>query len=269
MNYQRGQILLIVVLVMTIALTIGLSVASRTITNIRTSTEEESSQRAFSAAEAGIEKALQENTGSSGSLTNNATYQTSISALSGTEFLLNNGSPVLKDNAVDLWLSTYPNFTNPWSGTLTIYWNASPGVCNPNENITTMAALDILLISGAKDSPTSGHYPVDPCNARAAINNFELISAGGATVSNKALSYKKTIVVSSGLLIRIIPLYSASLIGVKGCDTNGNNCIALPAQGTLVTSIGTSSNSQRKIVGFKENPKLPVQMFPYILFSPR
>ena len=54
-KYQKGQILLLVVLVMTIALTIGLSLATRTITDIRTTTEEENSQRAFSAAEAGIE----------------------------------------------------------------------------------------------------------------------------------------------------------------------------------------------------------------------
>src|SRR6266403_5167091 len=100
-NYQRGQILLIVVLVMTVALTIRLSIATRTITNIRTSTEEESSQRSFSAAEAGMEKALQELNGSSGSLTNSSTFQSSIASLSGQELLLNNGSPVLKDDAVD------------------------------------------------------------------------------------------------------------------------------------------------------------------------
>ncbi len=47
---QSGQALLIIVLVMVVALTIGLSVASRTITNLRTSREQASSQKALSAA---------------------------------------------------------------------------------------------------------------------------------------------------------------------------------------------------------------------------
>jgi len=57
-KYQSGQALLIVILVMVIALTVGLSVAVRTTTNIRTASEDENSQRAFSAAEAGVSKRL-------------------------------------------------------------------------------------------------------------------------------------------------------------------------------------------------------------------
>ena len=53
---QRGQALLLVILTMVITLTVGLSIASRNITNSRSSSEEESSQKALSAAEAGIEK---------------------------------------------------------------------------------------------------------------------------------------------------------------------------------------------------------------------
>ncbi len=51
MNYlasnQRGQILLIIILVMVVALTIGLSVVSRSIVTLRTTEEEENSQKAF------------------------------------------------------------------------------------------------------------------------------------------------------------------------------------------------------------------------------
>ena len=56
---QKGQVLLIVVLVMIVALTVGLSLISRSITNLRTSTEEAESQKALAAAEAGIEQALE------------------------------------------------------------------------------------------------------------------------------------------------------------------------------------------------------------------
>lgn len=261
-NYERGQILLIVVLVMTVALTIGLSVATRTISNLRTSTDEENSQRAFSAAEAGIEQAMQNSIASNGEFTNNTSYETSIAAVSGIEFILNNKTPVLKDNAIDLWLSTYPGYTNPWTGTLTLYWGSSRDVCNANESVNTMAALEILVIEGTKANPQLTHYPVDPCAARAALNRFEVTPAGGGTIGTQAFAFSKIITVNSGLLVRIIPLYGPSLIGVRGSNV-------LPSQGKLITSVGTADNTQRKLIGFQEYPRIPVQFFPYTLFAPQ
>lgn len=55
---KRGQILILVLLIVVVALAIGLSVASRNIVNLRTSTQTEQSQRAFSAAEGGVEDVL-------------------------------------------------------------------------------------------------------------------------------------------------------------------------------------------------------------------
>ena len=55
---HSGQTLLVVVLMMVVALTVSLSVVLRSVSNVRTSTDEENSSRAFSAAEAGLELAL-------------------------------------------------------------------------------------------------------------------------------------------------------------------------------------------------------------------
>ncbi len=268
-KYEEGQILLIVVLVMTIALTIGLSVATRTITNIRTATEQENSERAFSAAEAGIEQALQSNNVTSGSFSNNAQYQTTISTVVGQSFLLRNGAVIPKDDPVDVWFSTYPTYANPWTGTVTIYWGSSSDVCNSVEATNTMPALEIVLISGTKAAPKSTHYPVDPCNTRVANNHFEQIGNAGGTVGGQNFAYRKNIAVTSGLLMRIIPLYASTKMAITGCDPAGNNCTNLPAQGTVITAVGTSDTTQRKIVGVRENPKLPVQLFPFVIFSPK
>src|SRR5579885_3559975 len=91
---QDGQAFLIVVLVMVIALTVGLSIASRTITNLRVSTEEENSQKAFSAAESGIEQALKSGNYNSNTLSNNAFIKSLTITQVGensTQFLINNG----------------------------------------------------------------------------------------------------------------------------------------------------------------------------------
>jgi hypothetical protein len=268
-KYEEGQILLIVVLVMTIALTIGLSVATRTITNIRTSADQEQSERAFSAAEAGVEQALQSNTNTSGSFSNNAQYQTSVNTVIGQSFLLRNGVIIPKDDAADVWFAQYPTYATPWTGTVTLYWGQSSDVCNPTEATNTMAALEIVLISGTKANPLVAHYPVDPCNARTTNNHFEFIPSAGGVISGQNFGYRKTIVVTSGLLMRIIPLYAGTKIGVIGCNAGGTGCTNLPAQGTVISSVGTADTTQRKIVGIKENPKLPVQFFPFVVFSPK
>lgn len=58
MKRKKGQILVVVLLVVVVSLAIGLSVASRNLTNLKGSTQAEQSQRAFTAAEGGVENTL-------------------------------------------------------------------------------------------------------------------------------------------------------------------------------------------------------------------
>lgn len=66
MKEESGQTIIILLLIVVVALGIGLAVVGRSITEISTSTKTEESTRAFSAAEAGIEKALQQSSGQIG-----------------------------------------------------------------------------------------------------------------------------------------------------------------------------------------------------------
>lgn len=263
---SRGQALLIVVLVMVVALTVGLSIASRTIINLKTSTEEANSQKALSAAEAGIEQAIKSNqigiNVANGTFTDTkASYQTSVTAVSGTSFLINGGNPVLQDNGADLWLSNYssdPNqiFSNPWTGTLTVAWGNSSDPCSNS-------ALEIIIISGAtKQSATSKRYVFDACSSRGSSNHFTQVSLSQTTILGKTFYFQSTpISVSSGFLGRIIPLYFNTVIG-----TTGN--VALPSQGTIITSTGTLGPTTRKVNVYQGYPEIPSEYFPYNLFSP-
>jgi Tfp pilus assembly protein PilX len=269
MEAQRGQILLIVVLVMVTALTVGLSVAARTITNIRTSQEAENSEKAFSAAEAGIERSLTNGLPVTGNFSNNTTYTTTVSTISGVEFPLNNGVPILKDDAYDIWLSTYPGYTNPWSGTMTLYWGQLSDVCSNSEATNTMAAVEIVVLSGPVTNPSMSRYAVDPCSQRSLQNRFEYVSPNGGVVSNKTYAFRRTITVNSGLFVRIIPLYAPVSMGVRGCDAANAACTALPSQGTVVEATGIADNTQRKLVSYRRYPKLPTELFPYSFFAPQ
>jgi hypothetical protein len=262
---QNGQILLIVMLVVIVASTIGLSLASRSITSLRTSTEEAESQKALAAAEAGIERALQGSVPiatSSNSSSNTPGYTTQVDQVFGNNFLINGGNIITKDEGADLWLATYNsdpnlNYGAPWTGDLSIYWGDSSGDCKN-------AALEIIIVSGSKDDPTSKRYVFDSCSQRILQNGFappqsttpENIVSNGIT---KTFPYGVTISVSDGLIARIIPIYGNVYAGVKGSS-------ALPLQGYVITSIGTSGQANRKITVFKGYPQTYLPYLSYGLF---
>lgn len=293
---QNGQVLLIVVLVMVVALTIGLSVVTRSITNLQITTEEENSQRALSAAEAGVERAL-----SSSELgeivagddqidlqNNSKISNVKVSEVGGQDgFLVNNGNPIRKDDGADIWLSRYSTipterYSDPkFSGTVSVFWGTSNDTCEDQD--PSAAALEIILISGSKASPVVTHYPVDPCQgiARQSANNFCTTTSpqdgicpqvrdleGQPTqIKGKEFRFATDIPVTSGLLMRIVPVYAQTLLAVQGFDAGGNNT-NLPPQGSFIESVGQSGSTSRKITVYRSYPRVPIEFFPYILFSP-
>lgn len=266
---ERGQVLLIIILVIVVVLTVGLSIISRSIINLRTSREGATTQKALSAAEAGIEQVFKTGIGIplgtfSGT---DATYIATSNPVLGISLLVSGGNAVPKDDGADIWLVAHdpvtnkPIFTPPWSGNLTIYWGDASGACNN-------AAMEIIVVYDPL-SPKFKRYSYDPCSSRVGNNNFSsalsgvnIISTGGKTL---AFSYLTpiSIPISSGLVIRVVPLYASSSIGVN--VTSGP---ALPSQGTIIDSTGVSQGTSRKIKVFKGYPQLPIQYFSYGLFSP-
>lgn len=243
---------------MVVSLTVGLSVASRSIVNLRTSIEEENSQRAFSAAEAGVEKAIATGTGITAAqdLGNNAFIkEVSVGEVSGTEFILNAGNMVEKDQGIDLGLSQdYPGYeTSQNISNLIIFWGSQGDTC-PNS-----AAIELIVLSGSTNSPQSTRYVYDPCSRG---NNFSSPQTGSYIVSGKTFRYRALVGnISNGLIARVIPLYTNTQLGISA-DT------ALPLQGKVIQSTGESGGTERKITYFKGNPQLPIEFFQYILFSP-
>lgn len=280
---QGGQVLLIVVLTMVVSLTIALSVASRSIVGLRTTTEEENSQRAFSAAEAGVEQVLKTgvNIGSELSLGNASSIKKAdVTEVRGTEFLVNSGNSVAKDDGVDIWLVEHTangslNFSSGWQlltedAMLTVYWGSSADLCDTN----AVAALEIIVVSGSNFATVTKRYALDPCAARRAVNNFSAPDGSGS-VDGRNFPYRTTIHIrntSKGLIARIVPLYASSPMGVKGCnfdiDSSNPSCNALPSQGKKIEATGVSGGTSRKVTFYQGYPELPSEFFHYVLFSP-
>lgn len=265
---QRGQAVLLIVLVMVVGLSIGLSVAGRSITNLRVSSETENSQRAFSAAEAGIEQAIKTGQvgtiiGSPVNLGTNATIKSvTVQQLSGVIFFLAGGNSVPKDEGIDIALSDgYPNYTNKWSGSqITLYWGRVNDPC-------LTAALEIIVLTGTVANPTVTRYALDPCATRSSSNNFSLsgitqglqeLTFNGVTLT---FYFRKIITVPAGqgLVMRVIPLYTSTTFGVQGSPS-------LPIQGKQIDAIGASGSTERAIRVFQSFSELPSEFFNYVLF---
>lgn len=274
--YQKGQALLIVVLVMVVALTIGLSIISKSIINVRTTTEEANSAQALAAAEAGVAQAIQTNQGvpigsdiTYGS--NNASFTSTFSPTSGqTTVLLNGGSIVPQDEGSDLWFAPHdssgvPDYTfnssNGWPGTsMNIYWgDATP--C-PNQ-----AALEILLIKAPSTDPVAVRYALDPCSSRAttgATGNYftttPSITAGSVTIGGKTFQYTFNLNPSGGLIARITPIYNNANVAVRDLSST-----SFPSQGAIITATGKAKDTtiQRKLNVFQGFSYLPIEYVNY------
>lgn len=275
---QSGQVLLIVVLVMVVALTVGLSVVSRTIIDLQTAKEEESSARAFSAAEAGVERALKSgvdiNSPSVGSDTNTS-YTANVTAIAGSQVAINGGNFVPKDEGVDIWLSDYPTFANPSSGNFfSVYFGAPTDSCSTNPE--NAPALEVIVLSGDIAQPQniqSKRYVFDPCPNRRASNNFSDTDSGSYTTAGVTFPFRTPlggvarIILDNALLARVIPIYKLSPIGIYACNNGGNNCINLPTQGKRIESTGKSGLTQRKVVYYQGYDSLMSEFFQYGIFS--
>lgn len=272
---QPGQVLLIVILIMVVVLTIALSLATRSITNTRLTSQDQDSKRALSAAEAGIEQALKKNSVNIGSQSfgNQAVIkQLSLNTLSGTDILVNNGLPVSRDDGSDVWFINHkadgtPDYTSPVGvGTLTVNWGKSNEICNADATQNTMAALEIIVVTGPVSAPQATRYAYDPCNAspgRQTSISFGNPAKPGNTVQGVTFAYTTTISgITNGLFARIIPLYADTTIGIQAD-------VALPTQGTIANALGSSGNAERRVSTFRGFPKLPTEFFPYGIFVPQ
>lgn len=177
MKTQNGQIILLLVLIMTVGLAIGISVVQRSVSDISTATKVEQSQRALSAAEAGIEKALQGNVNPVDfSSENNSTA--TIDPGSSTIFPapqsglirqdpLEYDPPLAREEVAQVWLADlwssssppaafYKPPPSPSQPTIDVYWGNSA---------SDRAALSLTLVFYGKD-------PTDPEPGQRNVNKY-------------------------------------------------------------------------------------------------
>jgi hypothetical protein len=264
---EKGQMLLIVVLIMVVALTVGLSIAARSLVNLKIATDDENSQRAFSAAEAGIERLIK--TDCSGQcnldeeqLGNGASFTGQATAIEGVSFLIKDGIEIKQDEGTDIWLSTYSSdpaliYGNSRSGTVNLFWGDSSNDCSVPARVP--AALDIIIFSKPAGTIIMNRKVVDPCSRG---NNFSSTNIAGESIGPRSFPYGYSFDVVSALLVRVVPIYSNAIMGVRGSAN-----LAFPTQGKQIEASGEAGGTVRKVTYVQSYASIPNEFVQYSLIS--
>lgn len=272
---QVGQVLLILLLVMAVGLGVGISVIQRSVSDVSTSSKVEQSTRAFSAAEAGIEKALQE-TCSSDPCVNFPENNSTASIVGGGLLPAEPGQAleypeISKEKIAQFYLADPATGNNYYTQTsLDVFWGNSS---------SDRAAIELTFIYFDGTTFKNNKIFYDQIS-RIPSNGFIIITAnatdncngsnttglaGGATFQCK----KRVSGLQSNLkILRARLLYNNTdqPIAIKPTDTTGCSGCSIPPQAKVITSTGSSGSTQRTIQLFSEDQVVPF-FFDYAIFS--
>lgn len=278
--FRSGQILILVLLIVVVALAVGLSVASRNITNLKTSTQTEQSQRAFTAAEGGVEDVLSRlSTIAQGiPVGNQTTVNVPVGDITANVNVKASGIYSQEVKLGDVAQIDLNNAYTSGVRTVVIEW-AKIGT----PEVSPAASIEITFVCqkdtscfGLKTGSGSGYtqerfaiYVVAPTDGS---NESGFVQCGSTAppvaslpnISPFGCQAKVTLPNDNVILARIRPFHKATTVNVHSGDTEP----ALPVQSYDITSkastdagVTRSVNVQRTVL-----PQLPAA-FDYVLFS--
>lgn len=274
-KYQNGQAVLVVLLSLSVVLIIVLFILSRSITDLSLSTKEEDSLRAFSAAEAGVERALI--AGSTGSLTiGDANFSATVAEFAeGSSEVIYPLSLFSGENAI-FWFSrpsssgfTGSQFKICWgdSGTsastdftpaieVTVVYKTTLG-----EYRVARKMLDPKLPYIGGRTSSNGYVAAAPCTISGQVFQFQNTVAFGATGLNIANFSTPDVLQYATAKI----LYNTAIAHKVAIDVAGTGSV-LPSQGSKVDSSGNFGDANRRIEVYQLHPETP-PIFANAIFS--
>lgn len=269
---QAGQALVLVLLSLAVVLTLVLFILSRTVTDIAVSTNEEEAIRAFSAAEAGIEKALI--IGSTGDTPiGAASFNANVTGFSEGTPTFNYPINLASGDSATLWfvnhdISTGAITTQHFSGdSVKVCWGKS----GASDSTATTPAIEMTVFYD-DGLVKVGRAALDPNAGRTATNSFTNVSGRNCTIDGVEYAFWENIdltaltggATDSLLFAKLRMFYNSDENQIVGFDVTGAG--DLPSQGLDIESLGTSGSANRRIEVFQAWAEAP-GIFEYSLFS--
>lgn len=289
---EAGQAVLIVLLSLSVVLVVVMYILSRSITDISLSTKDENAMRAFSAAEAGIEKALV--TGSTGPLEiGDASFNASV-----TDFAAGQASVVYPVSLKSGELATFwfvehdsdgnlvCDATHPcFSGNRFVLCWGDP---DTSDSLATTPAIELTVYytTTPLDMTTlqvaRGTYDVNAArrDTVAIPNHFDAATNVACTIAGQDFQFRKGLYFhttnpnlgvpnseTQGIVLyaTVKMLYNTS-VGHKIGLSIISSTSPLPSQGSLIDSLGSYGGANRRISVYQLHPVVP-PIFTNVLYS--
>lgn len=264
-KYQAGQAVLVVLLSLSVVLIIVLYIMSRSITDLSLSSKEENSLRAFSAAEAGIERALVAGSNSNPNF-NGAIFNATVSPIGGQTavypFSLKSGE------VASFWFMDENNATFFKGNHMDVCWGTS-GTSLDDQT----PALELTIYHGTISTPSISRFTLDPVSNRSPANNFDNNTSGPCTIDTENFQFKTRVnfpplgITEDLLYMNARILYNTTISHRVGIDIKDNGVgHQLPIQGSKITSTGSFQDSNRKIDVYQVRKAVP-PIFESAIFS--
>lgn len=283
---NSGQALLIVLLSLAVVLTIVLYIVSRSITDISISTKEEDSLRAFSAAEAGIERALivgSDVSSSIGDALFSATHIDFAQGYSEVTYPLS----LKSGESATFWFAGHNSDGSLGCGEESCYQGTDIKFCwgNPGTSGSSAQtpAIELTFIytttAGSFSTARIARATLDPNSARrSSSNQFSSPDSGTCSLGGNDYQFQKSLEFSSDLgisnsttpnilqFVRARLLYNTTTSHKVGMGVDFPGGTTLPSQGVKVESLGSFSEANRKIEVFQLHPEVSA-IFENTVFS--
>ena len=268
---KSGQILILVLLIVVVSLAVGLSVASRNLTNLRISTQTQESQRAFSAAEGGVEDVLSRlsTIAADPDVLNPAGKDLPSIAVGDISASVNVKGRNVYETTVPLGDVAQVTLVNPgppqtyYSGTLTIEWPTTPHVSLEVTLVCENSANNCLSTDTQSGTYKQNRYAFQGPNPPSDQSATSPYTWQNCTVSGNTCSVTINLQTAgtNPRILRIKPFHSAVNLKVSGSPN-------LPTQIYEINSVAkTDIGITRRVqVTRTALPALPA-VFDYVLYS--
>lgn len=263
---EKGQAVLIVLLSLSVVLIVILYILSRTITDVSLSSKEEDSLRAFSAAEAGIEKALvglYAVGSSSGPVAiGDGTFTANVSAFSKGSSQSVYPIPLKSGESATFWFTEHDATTGDlacnasnlcFNGTQAKFCWGDSGTLNNAQS----PALEISIYYKVGSEYRISRTMVDPVAGR--TQNNSAVAAGCNNLNGENFQYGYTYNLTGLTNLQFATakiLYNTTQAHKIAIDVSSSGS-TLPSQGAKVNSNGTFADSNRSIEVYQLHPEVP------------
>lgn len=245
---QAGQAVLIVLLSLSVVLVVVMFILSRSITDISLSSKEEDSMRAFSAAEAGIERVLVTGSDTGSMSIGDATFNADVSAFAqGVNKVV---YPIsLKSGEIATFWFTRPNEATVFNGT-------QMKICWADDNATDNPALEVTVYYKVGTEYRVYRKMLDPVFTRTQNN---VVVGSGCDIDGELFEFNDSVNLAGLTNLQFATakvLYNTTTAHKIGIDVSATSSL-LPSQGAKILSDGQFGDANRRVEVYQLHPIAP------------